>query len=279
MYKFIHDEKELEKFHHQIMPELKEFEVFFLSLSCRKKYLSPEEREKYHITRAEMFDRKLIRTNEYSRLLRSIHKYEVSEGGYVTKNNLPVPQHCMTIYLNINPSNSLKALKEFNGKIVEWQYEITSGNKEAFGKKFNKLDVELMNCYQRNRGTKHWIDIDFDIPKEYNMPWVLKEYMEELNIRYFWIDTKSGYHLLIDRNSINFDPRNICKKGLDCLWSYFLKKAETEKDLYPVKITNTNILTGNGSYEIIINKNEMIPLPGTFQGGYPVRVLWELSSK
>jgi hypothetical protein len=27
--------------------------------------------------------------------------------------------------------------------------------------------------------------------------------------------------------------------------------------------------------EIIINKNEMIPVPGTFQGGYPVRIIEE----
>ncbi|MCK5606953.1 hypothetical protein KAR91_33935 [Candidatus Pacearchaeota archaeon] len=257
-YNFLHDESELQKFHLEIMPELKEFEVFFLSLSCRKKYLTAEEREKYHITRAEMFDRKLIRTNEYSRLLRSVHKYETEEGGYMTKNNLPVPQHCMTIYLNINPSNSLKALKEFNGKIVDWQYEITSGNKEYFTKKFNKMDIELMNCYQRNRGTKHWIDIDFDVPKDFNAPELLSKEIKESGVNFFWISTKSGYHLLLDRNTLSYDPNRICKRGLSELSSYLVDLKDIDK-----------------SYEIIINKNEMIPLPGTLQGGYPVRVLWE----
>jgi hypothetical protein len=276
MYNFIHDEQELKRFHSEIMPELKEFEVFFLSLSCRKKYLTKEEREKYHITRAEMFDRKLIRTNDYSRLARSVHKYEVAEGGYMTKNNLPVPQHCMTIYLNINPSNSLKALKEFNGKIVDWQYEITSGNKEAFSKKFNKLDVELMNCYQRNRGTKHWIDIDFDVPKEFNAPGILSEELKFSGVKFFWINTKSGYHLLVDRNSIKYDPRRICKRGISELSKYFFEKVKKDGSLYPIDIKEYDIIAGDKNYEIIINKNEMIPLPGTLQGGYPVRVLWEV---
>jgi hypothetical protein len=278
MYNFIHDEQELKRFHTEIMPELKEFEVFFLSLSCRKKYLTTEEREKYHITRAEMFDRKLIRTNDYSRLARSVHKYEVAEGGYMTKNNLPVPQHCMTIYLNINPSNSLKALKEFNGKIVDWQYEITSGNKDAFSKKFNKLDVELMNCYQRNRGTKHWIDIDFDVPEDFNAPEIMSNFLKSKeNLVYYWIKTKSGYHLLINRNTLDFNPEDICKEGISELWLYWSNRAVENNALYPIEERGNNVYVGGSAItnEIIINKNEMIPLPGTLQGGYPVRVLWE----
>lgn len=246
-YTFIHDEKELLRFF-DILPDLKDFEVFFCSLSCRKKYLTEEEREILHITRAEMFDRKLIREKNWNRFLRTIRKYETIEGSYLSKNGLPVPQHSLTVYFNINPSNSLKSLKEFNQKISDWQFEMFVNGSSSFKGKFNKLDIEIMNCFQRNRGTKNWIDIDFDVPKTFDAPKEMKEFLKGKNLRYFWIDTKSGYHLLVDRRGLRFNPEEICIEG--------------------------RRLSGEDAKEIVVNKNEMIPLPGTLQGGYPVRVLW-----
>lgn len=283
MYKFVYDEKELKKFYDTIVPKLEDFEVLFLSLSCRKKYLSEEERAKYHITRAEMFDRKLVRKNEWERFSRTIRKYEVNEGGYLTKNNISVPPKCMVIYFNINPSNSLKALKEFNSKLVDWQYELLNGNKESFKDKFNKLDVELMNCYQRNRGRKIWMDIDFDVPKEFNAPEIMKDYLRSTNLRFYWVDTKSGNHLLIDRSTLDFNPNDICHYGLRKLWEYWQSKAESGEVSYPIKqvLASNKIIVGNYAHvnEIIVNKNEMIPCPGTLQGGYPVRILWDYSKE
>lgn len=284
MYKFIHDKNELIQFYAVIMPELKEFEVFFTSLSCRKKYLNEEERETFHITRAEMFDRRIIREKDWNRFYRSIKKYEVAHGGYLTKNGKNVPAKCMVIYFNINPSHSLKALKEFNGKINDWQYEIMNGNKEAFHKKFNKLDVELMNCYQRNRGTKHWLDIDFDVPEGFNAPTIMSAFMDSKEgLRYYWVDTKSGFHLLIDRNTLNFNPVDICKRGRQHLVAYLSDENEKIPEISRKKISwstgTTSVLAGTKNYEIIVNKNAMIPLPGTLQGEYPVRIMWEYAKE
>ena len=284
MYKFIHDEKELKNFFNIIVPPLKDFEVFFTSLSCRKKYLSEEERDKYHITRAEMFDRKIIRKKEWSRFLRSIKKYETNEGSYLSKNNLSIPSHCLVIYWNINPSYSLKALKEFQGKIVDWQYEIVNGNFISYKDKFNKIDVELMNCYQRNRGTKYWLDIDFDVPKEFNAPEILSDYLFSKELQYYWVDTKSGYHLLIDRNTLTFNPNDICSRGLSDLKAYFKDMIRSKVDYNkPLHLLEEEIdEKANiecGKCEIMVNKNEMIPLPFCYQGDYPVKVLWEYSTQ
>jgi len=277
-HNFIQDENELRFFFDNIMPQLEDFEVYFCSLSCRKKYLSPDEREKLHITRAEMFDRKIIREKDWHRFLRTIRKYEVSEGGYLSKNGLPVPGHSLTIYFNINPSNSLKALKEFNSKINDWQFELLAGNSESYSKKFNKLDVEIMNCYQRNRGTKHWMDIDFDVPKEFNAPVLLKEFLDNKKLRYYWIDTKSGYHLLIDRKTLTFNPEDICQTGQRKLGEYYYDKFSTKNHEYSdMELHNMIIHKVYKENEIVNNRNEMIPLPGTLQGGYPVRVVKEES--
>lgn len=33
-----------------------------------------------------------------------------------------------------------------------------------------------------------------------------------------------------------------------------------------------------GIKEVTVNKNDMIPIPGTLQAGYPVTVWWEMSN-
>lgn len=285
MYSFIHDKKELKKFFDMIIPDLKDFEVYFLSLSCRKKYLSQEERDTYHITRAEMFERKLIRKKEWDRFLRAIRKYETNFGSYISKNGLNVPSHALVLYWNINPSNSLKSLKEFQGKMIDWQYEFINGNTTSYKEKFNKLDVELMNCYQRNPGTKKWLDIDIDIDKDVNinipdkMRYFLKNYPKLI---YYWVDTKSGWHLLIDRNTLDFNPNDICKHVEYILKEFYYDRYVNITDdvglpYTEIELHNKITVSVYKENEVKVNKNAMIPLPGCLQGSYPVKVLWDFS--
>ncbi len=81
--------------------------------------------------------------------------------------------------------------------------------------------------------------------------------MTDLGLKtYYWIDTKSGYHLLIKRDELHFDPRELITQ---IYAQYYSCMSELNLDY--------------GKTEIIINKNAMLPLPGVYQGGYPVRVL------
>jgi hypothetical protein len=261
-YNFIHDEEELKYFFDNVMPDLGKNEVYFISLSARNKYLSKEEREEYGLGRTEMFERTIVREKDWSKFLRKIVRFQTVKGSYLTKKDIPIPEKCIIVYFNINPTNVLKSYNEFAGTMNEYFMEFAlnaskGGDIDNVSQRINKMDVLLMNCFQRNRGTKHYIDIDFDIPK--NETWILTKFLSNLkenNITYYVIDTKSGYHVLLRRDTIKYNFTEV------------VKKLENEANEYRLgkMISETH-------WEIMVNKNEMIPLPGTLQGGYPVSII------
>jgi hypothetical protein len=62
MYRFVHDEKDINDFSNIIWNKnRKQGEVFFMSLSARGKYLSKEERLEIGLSGQEMFERKIVR--------------------------------------------------------------------------------------------------------------------------------------------------------------------------------------------------------------------------
>lgn len=256
--KIISDETELKWFFENVMPPLKETEVYFLSLSARNKYLTEEERRFYDLGRTEMFAKTIVRERNWERFIRTIRKLECDERGYTTKSNMPMPSKSIVCYMNINPSDTFKVVKGFQDLINEYNCEIASllvkgGDSSNFFNRLNKIDNNLMTLYQQSTGTKHYVDFDFDLESK-SMSYVkeVSDYLDNRNInRYFWVDTHSGYHLLIDKNQIKFNPNDIISFGIE---------AANRK------------LSGEVG-EIIYNKNSMIPTPGTFQGEYPVSII------
>ncbi len=258
--KIVYDEDEVKWFFENVLPELSPTEVYFLSLSARNKYLSKSEREFYEFGRTEMFQKTVVRKRNWEKFIRSIYKLECNEKGYTTKNNLPIPQKTIVCYININPSDTLVALKKFSDLLNEYNLEMASllhkgGDKENFFNRLNKIDNNLLTYYQQATGTKHYIDIDIDLKnKDERIIQEISSYVESRGItRYFWIDTRSGYHLLVKKEEVKFNINEVSNYALAFATSNGIFNPETD--------------------EIIVNKNAMIPVPGTLQGGYQVRIL------
>jgi len=260
MYQIIHDVEELKWFHENVLPELQATESHFVSLSARNKYLSGEEKISTALCGTEMFEKRLVSTNSWRSFLRTIRKFETNEGSYTTtKTGANIPAKALVVYLNINPSDALKAYRDFTHKMNEYMFEISqialkkrdSSNIMA---KVRKQQSLLMNSYQKAPGKKTWLDFDFDIDKRfYPSMQIIAKNVKERNGRAYIIDTKSGFHLLVSKDtefSIDFNPTSIVKLSTELAY-----KLEIEYD------------------EIILNKNAMIPLPGTYQGGHPVKIL------
>jgi len=262
---FIHSLHELKFFYDNVLPPLEPTDVYFVSLSARSKYLTEEEKEILNLGRTEMFCKTIIRKQGWDRFLRTIRKFECRKDGYTTKNGFCIPAKCITTYININPSNTLQALGNFKKVLTEYEIEIASialknrSNTSNIAERLNKLDNSLMTAYQQSRGQKHWIDIDCDINKTFkpHENTIIKDKFEELRLKtYWWIDTKSGYHLLLKRDELKFDPNKL----ISVVYEEYYKLMNELKLEY-------------GKTEIIINKNEMIPLPGCYQGEHPVTIL------
>jgi hypothetical protein len=270
-YNIIYDEDELRYFYDNVLPPLKQDEVYFVSLSARNKLLTEDQKLKIQLSRTEMFERRLIREREWIRFLRTIRKFETTYGAYTTKNGSNIPNEAIICYININPSSILKAYRDFNKQMNEYMYElaecITQGHDtDNIMRRIKKQDRLLMNSYQKARGTKHWIDLDFDVPKDNNwiytilknMVWIVKM----RGGRAYIVDTRGGYHVLIDKRT-PFDkqvnPKTLLEDAAEGIALYLSEGKEK----------NLKVL----GYEAMINDNEMLPTPGTLQGGYKVRIL------
>jgi len=144
-------------------------------------------------------------------------------------------------YANINPSSGIQALKMFNEKTNDLVFDSFT-NKQSLTK-FAKLDTLLMNCYQKSRSKKHFIDVDCDCHFHFIKP-VLIDLMEH-DVVFYVIQTKSGYHILIEASTI----------------TYNFTEVIVEQDM---KVPDG---------EIVINTNAMVPIPGTLQAGYGVKFI------
>jgi hypothetical protein len=258
MYKFIHSVNELQQFFTQVVPLLAEHEVFFVSLACRQKWMKnlgvPAGQKKS----SEMFERKTIKTYSWNSFYRTIRKYEANEGAYTFDNGVDMPIEGMGVYWNINPSNMIRAVSEFSQKMVRSLAEVSLGQGSSMTY-LNNLDRELMSCVHRAQGTKHYLDIDIDMVSgtkgTLTGDTAVLKILEELTLRgvkFFLIDTRSGYHILMKKETMTFNYQAWLKSILD----------------------NNRVIFD----DLMVNGNRMVPLPGTLQGGHPVRIIYDLSN-
>lgn len=261
-YSFIHDENEILQFLRFAEYEnyMAPYEVLFISLSARNKYLSDEEKEEYQLGRNEMFAHKLIRAPDYSSFIKTLRTFETSFGSYLTKNGKSIPPHIINVYLNINPSNMIEAVHEFVKNVNDVDNEILSSfSKKVFEEKilfYSNADRKLLTEIQKSRSKKMFLDYDFDFKEGITIdevyPFVKEKFISPLRrfgVKILPIKTRSGMHLLLRTSSM---------KGFDKVNnpSVFLEEVKKNKHLFE---------------EVIINNNAMIPLPGTNEYTYIIK--------
>ena len=231
-----------------LLSELKDDEVYFLSLSARVKYLTMKEREEYQLGRTEMFSRRVVRSKEQFEVI--LKNLSVLFDERTTKNGLPIPEKARVVYVNINPSSMSKAYfvfnKQMNREIKDIVRALQRG-KEANYTGIRMMDRKIMNAIQKCSSRNYFIDIDADGISEDTRDFIIKGLYNN-DIDYHIIQTQGGYHFLIRCESI---------KGKD-------------KELYEIRV-KADAQCKQG--EVIFNKNKMIPFPGTLQAGKLVRLL------
>lgn len=247
MTQLIYDEDQVKQFQALLKP-LVDDEVHFVSMSARNKYLTEAERLEFDLGRSEMFGREIVKSNDFEEYLRTLRSYEHPWYGRSYKE---LPSKCLMVYANINVSSGRKALKEFYEKANELLFQ---GAHPEVQERFRYLSTDLMSCYQRAKGARKWIDIDFDSPdKEYSRAQV-QELLDELTpqgVETHVISTHSGYHVLMNRETVTFNYYPI------------VGRLHLEaQDRFP------------GHAEVIRNPNDMVPVPGSRQGGFEVRLLF-----
>lgn len=242
--RLVKDVEQFEYFVNEVLPPLKEGEVYFLSLSARNKYLNEEEREQYKLSRTEMFSRTLCYGDwEYAmKKMASTLTYKT------TKSGLPFPEKALVVYVNINPSNVPLAAMKFSAsvnKIAEEMvrsYMVGSGNPNL--KSLDKAERMLLNEIQKTTGTRHYFDIDVDSKEKQDVE-VLTAVLDAYDVKYHQVNTVGGAHIFVNRES--------------------LKQSKLKNLHEQVKKVNDKLKTLGG--ECVFNSNAMSPLVGTFQAG------------
>lgn len=245
----IQDYSELSRFYDKLY-DLERDEIFFVSLSCRNKYLSEEERKKYHLSGNEMFCREFIFEKNMEKFV------EIFEKMYHDFFFKDLPEKGLVTYFNLNPTSSIKAYlnfkKEMDEELVRLVDSLHTGTeyREQVYHRFKNSQSVLKTQFQKYRSRKILIDVDFDVKSKDP----IEEFQDELlknDVMYFTTETRSGYHVTMKKDTIHFNYNEIIER------------------------LNTDVEVFDGG-EIIVNEQEMIPVPGTMQGGnHLVRIIEE----
>jgi hypothetical protein len=198
-----------------------------------------------------MFERKLLKNNRID-FKKILFRYNKIVDTYTDKDGKVVNENGFCIYLNINPTDLIKTYYAFTDKMNTLLQQITIETME--GKiadrlivEFNTLESNLHTAMQKSRLHKNLIDIDVDDKEKGVQEELHKEYSGK-KVKHLCIETHGGFHFLLVRSTLSYD--------FNTSLEYFSKLIEKE---------------------VCVNKNEMVPLPGTYQGGYPVKIRYDLS--
>jgi hypothetical protein len=256
----LYSEKELEKFlaFFYLYSPLTKTEKYFISMACRRKYLTHPEEYSTHGT-SEMFERKLIAADILS-FKKVLTRYNSVAQSYTDKNGKVLPEEGFAVYLNINPSDLIKTYYDFTNKINVLLKQITIETMQ--GKDCDRLITEFMplesnlhTAMQKSRLHKNLIDIDIDTKELFVVEGLHQEYVDH-DVIHQCIETRGGYHILLVKDTLKYNFHG----------SLVAMEYRIEKELGIEK-------------EVCINVKEMIPLPGTIQGGFPVKVIDEYSKE
>lgn len=259
----IYDENMIRQFFEAIFPhEWNSNEVAFVSLAARKKYLKDKNINLGH--RPEMLDKEVVKTFDSDYYVSRIRRFETE--GYLDESNIPIPDEAKAVYVNIHLSDVtrswIKTKDEMNkveleslSHLITHQPDI-SHVMRMMKNLPNIWFSQIQNTYSR----KFWIDIDVDI-EDPNQVWTDKKTLREVlaeNIlsqslikelkNTIIIHTRGGFHILINCRENQFDKRI---------------NPETIRESIEYQVVDF-------AKEVVINKNGMVPCPGTYQGGYSV---------
>jgi hypothetical protein len=191
-YKIIQDEVKFKEFINWL-PELKENECFYLCLFARNKYVRDTPEYFAHIKSDKAQIKRFI-VNRKQDIYNKVKQLEVEIGAYTTKDNLPVPQQALALYITVNPRNQLKAAR----LMLEISADLIIKSNTGFN-----IATEALSAIQKSIGTKHYYDVDIDLKDKSEIKFVIDEIYDYVNKDAITlIETRGGLHALIELSKI-----------------------------------------------------------------------------
>ena len=227
-YQIITDEQKFREFI-EWLPELKTDECYYLCLFARNKYVRDTPDYFPHIKSDKAQVKRFIVSRKQD-FYNKVKQLEVEVGAYTTKENFPVPQQSLALYVSVNPRNQFKANRLMLTVCADLLVKGNSG--------FN-IATEALSAIQKAVGTKHYFDLDIDLESKSELNRAMSDVLSRINKEAItFIESRGGLHALIEYNKI--EPQYVKT------WYQSLKSIEGAD----------------------IQGDNMIPVIGCTQGGF-----------
>lgn len=304
-YNMVLNEDELKWFFDHIIEKPEPQESYMVCLACRGKKLTDEEREYTKVgARGEMMREELIRTKgglkqewNFDIYKQAFYRYNCDKNSLLTSNHVPYPEHAMTVYSVLNPSDEMNCIEDLINEYNNCRRDMTNAARKNSRDgiydslvKMPKIGEHLKSCHAHNCPRRIWIDFDMDVKKDIRTPEnldIIQNVIHEEGLKLFGkgnfaiLKTSGGFHTLVRKECLKFNPNDFITNVTKALTD------EERSDVYnKLKIS---LKDNNLPYEeFVINpprrnkqdkehpwrvKAPMIPTPGCRQyDSYPVIV-------
>ena len=158
---------------------------------------------------------------------------------------------CLAIYLTLNPRDQIKALNLFYNQTID---SIIEQNYDAIPKKFDSaFYTSLMNTPSK----KILIELDVDTKDKYILNKMCDICPPIKDNIYFIVETHGGYHIVYKKIDV--------QSSMQLIYKTFMKESMFD-------YIEKNRLGNDEKKKYVSVMNEpCLPVPGTFQGSFPVR--------
>lgn len=238
----VHDEEQVKQFHRLFFGCLKTHECGYIFMAARKKY------EPLLSCNLGCLDRKILQSNEdMTTALDSFNRE------YNQKNGMIVPDTARAYYATLNPRCTKAAASTLMKSMID-DFTTDQNNQKLF----YKIPSQFLTLVHQNCARKLYKGLDVD-DKTF-----LPEVMATLSVYNVEpvciIETRGGYHVILNHASLGATSNN---NG-----SLAHRKMTLGEFIHKVIVTWRR--TGD-KQAVEYMKDPNSPIPGTYQGGFPVR--------
>lgn len=306
MKTLIYDENEVKRFYDEVIsvPGVRGyFDTDFFCVAARKKYMTEEERQATRLGDTVMMEKTVLKKEDFEVFSNKLHKVDAGLDWLTSNNGTKIPRECMVFYMNVNHTNMVDALKSFKIDMSVLENElldclVKEGSLENISYKIKSLNNVLLKAYQNpsNMSKRNWVDIDLDVSPENISGEDIKVCLDKMlsshyryeelkkpeeavvnnevikTFAYKVINTRGGYHILVSSPSLSYYNSNYSKQ-MQLEGGNFDKKNILSVESFTTALNEMLVDKGIEAKELKINQNAMVPIPGTLQGGVPVKII------
>ena len=226
--------------------------AFLMALAARDKYCLPGE-DYLMSNRTEMLAREYVEHDDFDIFVSKLYRLVGNDSAYLDKHRKPIPEPLPVLYVAVNPVDLMAAYCLFTKKLADRNEELLkSRNRPLSAYTVNGLWVSSMQTCPTAR---KWFDFDLDLKKDGLKP---DEFAPLIKATMTTAFPEATFRLVVTHGGVHMLASN----------------THMSKDSNPQTITQKlNETFGSMCDEIKLNKNGLIPCPGTMQGGVLVRML------